>query len=228
MNPGWPHSVDCSRTSGRSRSASSATASGCSGTGRAAAAGDVCGRRAGRDDGQVAHPLEQLAPQVEHGAGQLAGLARVPVEVGGRAPGGSQERLEADRQPRLEAADTPDREQVPGTNASREVVSWRSESVWPRAPRITSWWATRPGQADAVDGDVAAEPGGRRESGARRRVALRARRGARRSRPRPCAAGACSAKRIRSTAPIAKLGADRMRHAGLRRPSPPAARGRPG
>src|SRR5439155_25598753 len=34
---------------------------------------------------------------------------------------------------------------TPGTNASREVVSWRIVSVWPRPPRITSWCATRPG-----------------------------------------------------------------------------------
>ena len=34
---------------------------------------------------------------------------------------------------------------TPGTNASREVVSCRIVSVSPGPPRITSWWATRPG-----------------------------------------------------------------------------------
>ena len=35
---------------------------------------------------------------------------------------------------------------TPGTNASREVVSWRIVRVSPGPPRMTSWCATRPGR----------------------------------------------------------------------------------
>src|SRR5690606_40360883 len=33
----------------------------------------------------------------------------------------------------------------PGMKASRVVASWRRVRVWPSRPKITSWWATRPG-----------------------------------------------------------------------------------
>ena len=35
---------------------------------------------------------------------------------------------------------------TPGMNAERSVVSWRIDSVWPGAPKMTSWWATNPGR----------------------------------------------------------------------------------
>src|SRR6478672_5530194 len=35
---------------------------------------------------------------------------------------------------------------TPGTNDVRSVESWRMVSVWPTSPRMTSWWATRPGR----------------------------------------------------------------------------------
>ena len=31
-------------------------------------------------------------------------------------------------------------------NGARSIESWRIVRVWPSAPRITSWWATRPGR----------------------------------------------------------------------------------
>src|SRR6185312_8250336 len=108
-------------------------------------AGDV-GRRGRPGHRQLTHPLEQLGPDVDEGAGQLTGLPGVPVEVGdGLRPA---HRI-ASRPVVRPGGRWPTRRmasRMPGTNASREVVSWRSESVWPRAPRITSWWATRPGR----------------------------------------------------------------------------------
>ena len=35
---------------------------------------------------------------------------------------------------------------TPGMNELRSIESWRIVSVWPSPPRITSWWATRPGR----------------------------------------------------------------------------------
>ncbi len=35
---------------------------------------------------------------------------------------------------------------TPGMNDSRSIESWRIVNVWPRSPRITSWWATSPGR----------------------------------------------------------------------------------
>src|SRR6185436_2145866 len=35
---------------------------------------------------------------------------------------------------------------TPGMNDVRSVESWRIVSVWPTSPRMTSWWATRPGR----------------------------------------------------------------------------------
>ena len=34
---------------------------------------------------------------------------------------------------------------TPGMKERRSIESWRIESVWPSPPKITSWWATRPG-----------------------------------------------------------------------------------
>ena len=34
---------------------------------------------------------------------------------------------------------------TPGMKERRSIESWRSDSVWPSPPKITSWWATRPG-----------------------------------------------------------------------------------
>ena len=51
------------------------------------------------------------------------------------------------------------REQHPGhERAARSIESWRIDSVWPSPPKITSWWATRPGKPYRVDRlvDVAA------------------------------------------------------------------------
>ena len=31
-------------------------------------------------------------------------------------------------------------------NERRSIESWRIESVWPSPPKMTSWWATRPGR----------------------------------------------------------------------------------
>ena len=99
--------------------------------------GDIGGVERTRD-GQVAHPCEQLAPQVEHGARQVACLVRAPVEVG---DGLRAAHRSASRPIVRPGARSPTRRiasSVPGTNASREVVSWRSVRVWPGAPKITS------------------------------------------------------------------------------------------
>ena len=96
---------------------------------------------------------------------------------------------------------------TPGTNASRENVSWRIVSSWPSPPRSTSWCATRPGSRTEWIGDVAADERGRRLRRARRRVALRV---VVELDDLGAAAGAGpprAAKRIIRTAPIAKLGA---------------------
>ena len=45
----------------------------------------------------------------------------------------------ASRRPRRTARTTP------GMKLWRSIESWRIESVWPSPPKITSWWATRPG-----------------------------------------------------------------------------------
>ena len=67
---------------------------------------------------------------------------------------------------------------TPGMKDSREIESWRTVSVWPRPPKITSWCATRPGSRTLWIGGVRA-PAGLRDQlrralrGARRRVELR-------------------------------------------------------
>ena len=50
---------------------------------------------------------------------------------------------------------------VPGTNASREVVSWRSVSVWPGRAEDHLLVGDEARQPDAVDGDVATQARGR-------------------------------------------------------------------
>src|SRR5205823_5294411 len=35
---------------------------------------------------------------------------------------------------------------TPGMNERRSIESWRMVRVWPSLPKITSWWATRPGR----------------------------------------------------------------------------------
>ena len=66
---------------------------------------------------------------------------------------------------------------TPGMNDSRAIESWRTESVWPRPPKMTSWCATRPGQAHRVDRLVHVAAGladqlGGAQRGARGRVEL--------------------------------------------------------
>ena len=55
----------------------------------------------------------------------------------------------------------------------RSVVTWRMVSVWATSPKITSWSATRPGQAHGVDRHLAVHQRGGARGGARRRVELR-------------------------------------------------------
>src|SRR5437588_2694309 len=103
---------------------------------RGLAAADQVGDEAG-DPEPDAHPRER-APEVgalfSGGSDRLGGarshrIASSPsVSPGGRV--GSFSRAS----------------RTPGTNASREVVSCRIVSTWPRPPRSTSWWATRPGR----------------------------------------------------------------------------------
>src|SRR5581483_7578713 len=95
---------------------------------------------------------------------------------------------------------------TPGTNASREVVSWRIVSVWPRPPRITSWWATSPGSRTEWIGTspaIAAAVAFAVPDGASSFVSWWSSTISARSRCRDASA----AKRIISTAPIAKFGA---------------------
>ena len=95
---------------------------------------------------------------------------------------------------------------TPGTNASREVVSWRIVSVSPGPPRITSWCATRPGSrtewmgtSPPIRAEVAfAVPDGASSFVSAWSSTISAR-GSERA--------ASSAKRIISTAPTAKFGA---------------------
>ena len=61
---------------------------------------------------------------------------------------------------------------TPGTNASREVVSWRIVSVSPIPPKTTSWWATRPGRRTEWIGGLGSHARRSRLRGPRRRVAL--------------------------------------------------------
>ena len=95
---------------------------------------------------------------------------------------------------------------TPGTNASRELVSWRIVSVSPGPPRITSWCATRPGSRTEWMGTsppilaavAFAVPDGASSFVSAWSSTISAR-GSERA--------ASSAKRIISTAPTAKFGA---------------------
>ena len=117
--PGWPHSAECSKTSGRRSAAISSGGSGASGIGSVISAATSPAAAIGVT-GQLAHPLEELGPQVEHGAGQLPGLGRAPVEVPDRlrAPHRSVSRPTVSPGGRLRMRRTARR--TPGTNASRE------------------------------------------------------------------------------------------------------------
>ena len=64
------------------------------------------------------------------------------------------------------------REQTPGTNASRDVVSCRIVSVCPSAPKITSWCASRPGRRTEWIGTSPPHPARGLARGARRRIEL--------------------------------------------------------
>ena len=85
---------------------------------------------------------------------------------------------------------------------------------------MTSWWATRPGQADRVDRHVA----GHQLGGARRRAARRVELAVVVQLDdlglRAMCRDASAAKRIISTAPIAKFGATKTLAPGARRPTP--------
>src|SRR3954449_13162030 len=91
-------------------------------------------------------------------------------------------------------------------NDVRSVESWRIVSVWPTSPRMTSWWATRPGRRTEWIGTSPSM-----SSAVRAAVPL----GASTLRSwcssmisaRRMYCDACAAKRIISTAPIAKFGA---------------------
>src|SRR4051812_19203594 len=95
---------------------------------------------------------------------------------------------------------------TPGMNDVRSVESWRIVSVWPTSPRMTSWWATRPGRrtewigtSPSISSAVrAAVPLGASSLRSWCSSMISARR---------MYCDACAAKRIISTAPIAKFGA---------------------
>ena len=53
--------------------------------------------------------------------------------------------LETDRERLWQPGDPPTASSTPGMKELRSIESWRIESVWPSPPKITSWWATRPG-----------------------------------------------------------------------------------
>ncbi len=94
---------------------------------------------------------------------------------------------------------------------SREVESWRIESVSPSPPKMTSWCATRPGRRTEWIGSCTFPPASRMRSAVRLAVPEGAS-----SFPSWCSsmislsvmwAAAWRANCIISTAPIAKLGA---------------------
>ena len=176
--------------------------------------GDVAGRGHWRHR-ELAHPLEQLRPEVEHRAGQLAGLCRPPIEVAGPAPASSQERLQADGQTRREALDAANRQEHARDErlARGRVVADRERLAGRAEDDLLVGHET--GKADGVDRRVAADPRGRGERCARGGVTLRV--GVElddlaRSMSRP----ASSANRIMRIAPMAKLARGR---AGTPRPA---------
>ena len=74
-----------------------------------------------------------------------AGQARLRIAARRRAAG-SEQPLEPDREPGRELAEfARARARRRGRGRARELVSWRSVSVSPGPPKITSWWASRPG-----------------------------------------------------------------------------------
>ena len=104
---------------------------------------------------------------------------------------------------------------TPGTNASRESVSWRIVSSWPGPPSSTSWCATRPGsRTEWIGGSppIAAAVAFAVPDGASSFVSWWSSTISARGRCR----AASAAKRIISTAPIAKFGARKTGNAALR------------
>ena len=111
---------------------------------------------------------------------------------------------------------------TPGMNDVRSVESWRIVSVWPTSPRMTSWWATRPGQAHGVDRHVALHqlaPCAPPSRWARRACGRGA---ARRSPPWPCAAR----PRRRSASSARRRSRSSARRRRWRRVAPRRARAR--
>ena len=95
---------------------------------------------------------------------------------------------------------------TPGMKLVRSVVTWRIESVWATSPRMTSWSATRPGRRtewigtspSIISAVRAAVPEGASSLPGWCSSTISA---------RSMIFDASAAKRIISTAPIAKLGA---------------------
>ena len=122
----------------------------------------------------------------------------------------SQQVLEADERRLVESATRRTASSTPGMNDSRLSESWRIVSVWPRPPRMTSWCATSPGRRTEWIG-TSPSISGRISAAVRAAVPL----GASSLRSwcssmisaSGCARAASAAKRIISTAPIAKFGA---------------------
>ncbi len=113
---------------------------------------------------------------------------------------------------------------TPGTNASREVVSWLIVRVWPGRAEDDLLVRDEAGQTDGVDRNLARHAGGRRLRGARRCVELRLVMelddlGSGQVR------AASSANRIISTAPIAKFGT--TRHGTPRERARPSSSAKP-
>ena len=96
----------------------------------------------------------------------------------------------------------------------RSIESWRSESVWPSPPKITSWWATRPGSRTEWIGWWTLPPAASISSSVRLAVpegasSLRSWCSSTISHSGMCGAIVCATS-ISSTAPIAKLGATKQ------------------
>ena len=102
---------------------------------------------------------------------------------------------------------------TPGMNDSRSIESWRIVSVWPTSPRMTSWWATRPGRRTEWIGTSPSISSAVRAAVPLGASSLRSWCSSTISALAMCR-DASAAKRIISTAPIAKFGREEDVRAG--------------
>ena len=134
----------------------------------------------------------------------------------------SEQLLEADREAARAASPTSrTASSTPGMNERRSIESWRTLSVCPSPPKMTSWWATRPGSRTEWIGSWTLPPASRISSAVRFAVPDGASSflswwSSTISHSGMCGAIRCATS-ISSTAPIAKLGATKQLALAARR-----------